>query len=234
MVIMPEQKLRMAEMLCTRLCHDLTGPISAVSNGAEFISEDSFNMQGEAVDLIVSSAFSAVSRLQFYRFAYGRVKGQGEASLDDKKQLVEDFFRGTNVKLDWPDQYGDAAALSISWRMARMLFNLLVIVSGGLLKGGQISVRLQESDDHARQLTVTATGESIKWEPDHQEILQGRGNEENMDPKTVQMFLTAQLAEELGVNLNIESDSGKIEICAVQKNPEFLVPEISNSGGQHG
>jgi len=47
---------RLAEMLCTRLCHDLTGPIGAVNNGAEFLSEDGFDMQHEAMQLIFTSA----------------------------------------------------------------------------------------------------------------------------------------------------------------------------------
>ena len=56
-------ELRMAELLCTRLCHDLTGPIGAVNNGAEFLGDEGFSMQGQAVELIISSAFSAVVRL---------------------------------------------------------------------------------------------------------------------------------------------------------------------------
>ena len=46
---------KLAEMLCTRLCHDLTGPIGAVNNGAEFLDEEGFDMQNEAVQLIVTS-----------------------------------------------------------------------------------------------------------------------------------------------------------------------------------
>src|SRR5437870_3911345 len=83
--------LKLAELLCTRLCHDLTGPIGAVNNGAEFLSEEGFNLQSQAVELITSSAFSAVSRLQFYRMAYGRVKDSGEASLTDSQKLATDF-----------------------------------------------------------------------------------------------------------------------------------------------
>ena len=56
---------RLAEMLCTRLCHDLTGPIGAVNNGAEFLSEEGFDMQNEAMQLILTSAHEAVNRLQF-------------------------------------------------------------------------------------------------------------------------------------------------------------------------
>lgn len=32
-------QLRLAELLTTRLCHDLSGPIGAVNNGAEFLGE---------------------------------------------------------------------------------------------------------------------------------------------------------------------------------------------------
>ena len=44
------EDLRMAELLCTRLCHDLTGPIGAVHNGAEFLSEEGFNMSNVPAD----------------------------------------------------------------------------------------------------------------------------------------------------------------------------------------
>src|ERR1700735_5418481 len=103
------EELRIAEMLCTRLCHDLTGPIGAVNNGAEFLSEEGFNMQGQALELIASSAFSAVARLQFYRIAYGRVKEQGEAPLAEYQRMAKDFFKDSKVELDWPDQYTDAS-----------------------------------------------------------------------------------------------------------------------------
>lgn len=231
---MLDKRLTMAEMLCTRLCHDLTGPISAVSNGAEFISEDSFNMQNEAVELIVSSAFSAVARLQFYRFAYGRVNSRGEASLDDKKQIVEDFFRGSNIELDWPDQHADAANISVSMRLARLLFNLLIISSGTLLKGGNISVRIHEEENQGKTLRVKASGELLKWLPEQESILLGDTSDDEMDPKTVQMFLTAKLMQETGTHLQVTRDNNTLEMVAVQAEPEFTKPDLSRDGEYHG
>src|ERR1700753_1720218 len=102
------QETRLAEMLCTRLCHALTGPIGAVNNGAEFLGDEGFDMQNDAVQLILSSAHEAVNRLQFYRQAYGRVSDSGEACLADKKLLAQNFFSATKVKLDWPDTHTDA------------------------------------------------------------------------------------------------------------------------------
>jgi len=49
----------LAEMLATRLCHDLTGPIGAVNTARSFLDEEGFDMQNEAVQLIVSSAHEA-------------------------------------------------------------------------------------------------------------------------------------------------------------------------------
>src|SRR6185295_12252219 len=133
------EELRMAELLCTRLCHDLTGPIGAVNNGAEFLSEEGFNMQGQAVELIVSSAFSAVTRLQFYRMAYGKMKDHGEANLAEKQKIASDFFAGSKITLDWPDTSTDAAGVSISIKMSRLIYNMLIIASSTLIRGGNIA-----------------------------------------------------------------------------------------------
>ncbi len=221
----------MAELLCTRLCHDLTGPIGAVSNGAEFLSEEGFNMQGQAVELIVSSAFSAVARLQFYRFAYGRVKDAGEASLADKKQMVEDYFKGSKIVLDWPDQHTDAADVSVSSKMARMLFNLLIITSGVLLKGGTLSIRVTEEVD-GKCLSVSASGDVVKWDRECETIMLGKGNLDDMTPKTVQMYLTAKLAEELHVKFDIVALADSVTIRAIQPQAHVALTELDETS--HG
>ena len=122
-----KENTQMAELLSTRLCHDLTGPIGAVNNGAEFLTEEGFALQHQAVDLIASSAFSAVARLQFYRIAYGHVKNHGEANLSERQKIASDFFFGSKISLDWPEAYTDAAGVSVSLKMCRLIFNLLII-----------------------------------------------------------------------------------------------------------
>ncbi len=210
------EELRMAELLCTRLCHDLTGPIGAVNNGAEFLSEEGFSMQNQAVELIVTSAFSAVSRLQFYRLAYGRVKDHGEASLTDKQKMAADFFAGSKVALDWPDEYTDAAGISISVKMVRLIFNLLIIASSALLKGGTVSVRIAHDDEGEKRIQVSASGSAVKWDAEADGILKTGGNSDLMSPKNVQYYLTRRLADELHVTLSIEAGAESIMFTAVQ------------------
>lgn len=208
---------KLAEMLCTRLCHDLTGPIGAVNNGAEFLEDEGFDMQNDAVQLIVSSAHEAVNRLQFYRQAYGRVSDSGEACLDDKKQLAQAFFAGTKVKLDWPDTHTDAAGISISIKMARLMLNLLIIIGASMIRGGTLSVRLSVTDAGEKRVEIKGAGDTIKLDPDTLAILKGQGEEAMLSPKSAQSFLTAKLAGEVGAILAIDVHSDEITIVATQR-----------------
>lgn len=207
---------KLAEMLCTRLCHDLTGPIGAVNNGAEFLGEEGFDMQNEAVKLILTSAHEAVHRLQFYRLAYGRVNDSGEACLADKKQIAADFFSGTKVTLDWPDSHTDASGISISQKMARLILNLMIIGSASLIRGGTISVRLSATDDE-KQITLTAAGTTVKLDPDTQAILSGTADESMLTPKSAQPFLAMKLLGEVGGNLSFDVNAERLEIVVRQR-----------------
>lgn len=216
------EELRLSELLCTRLCHDLTGPIGAVHNGAEFLSEEGFNLQGQAMELIVSSAFSAVTRLQFYRSAYGKVKEHGEASLADKQKLAMDFFIGSKITLDWPDAHTDSAGVSISQRMARLIYNLIIIASGSLIRGGTLSVRITRDVNNNRLVSVGATGPGLKIDEDVERTLSGALKPEALSPKNVQMYLTWRFAQELGANIDINIKEDALQFSVMQ--PDRVSP----------
>lgn len=208
--------LRMAELLCTRLCHDLTGPIGAVNNGAEFLSEEGFALQNQAVELIVSSAFSAVTRLQFYRSAYGKVKDQGEANLADKQKLAMDFFADGKITLDWPDSHTDSAGVSVSLKMARLIYNLLIVASGCLIRGGSIAVRISQNEQGQKQIALTAKGPGLKWDAETDTIFSGAFNPDDLSPKNVQIYLTKCFADELKSTLSATITDEEAVIRLVQ------------------
>ncbi len=198
------EELRLAELLCTRLCHDLTGPIGAVNNGAEFLSEEGFNLQGQAVELIVSSAFSAVTRLQFYRMAYGKMRDHGEADLAEKQKLAADFFSDGKIALDWPDSHTDAAGVSISLKMSRLIFNILIVASTALIRGGTLGVRISRSPDDQKIVVITAQGTGLKWDPELEKAFYGQVTVAELSPKNVQTYLTWKFAEELRATLTCD------------------------------
>ncbi len=186
---------KMAEHLCTRLCHDLTGPIGAINNGTEFLGEQGFDMQNDVLSLISSSAREAVSRLQFYRQAYGKINEYGEADLQEKKQLAEQYFAGSKIKLDWPDQQVNAPGFAISQKRSRLLLNMIVIASKTLIRGGTISVYVESNENPMRTVRVIAKGETIKEDDEVNRVLMG-DESIPLSPKSVQAYLTLSLLHE--------------------------------------
>jgi histidine phosphotransferase ChpT len=206
---------KLAEMIATRLCHDLTGPIGAVNNGAEFLDEEGFDMQNEAVQLIVSSAHEAVNRLQFYRQAYGRVGETGEVSLSEKKKVVKDFLSSTKVKLDWPDSHTDASGVAVGQKLSRLLMNLIIVAVGSAIRGGTLSVRVSRNEAGDKQLAIKIEGETIKFDADTAAIL--GGNEDiALSPKSAQPYLAMKLAQELRATLAVRQEGGSLAILVTQ------------------
>jgi histidine phosphotransferase ChpT len=216
---------RLAEMIATRLCHDLTGPIGAVNNGVEFLDDEGFDMQNEAVQLILSSAHEAVNRLQFYRQAYGYMGDHGEASLSEKKKLALNFFSRTKVTLDWPDSHTDASGVAMNQTAARLLLNLLIIVGGSAIRGGTLSVRVAQTATGDKQLDLSIVGETIKIDPDTLAILAHRSSDIVLSPKTAQPYLAITLAQELGATIDIQHDAKTMAIRVVQ--PHLSLAAVS-------
>lgn len=215
-------ELKLAELLCTRLCHDLTGPIGAIANGAEFLSEEGFDLQGQAIELINSSAGQAVSRLQFYRKAYGRINDDGEANLAEQKKVTQDFFSEGKIILDWPDIHTDASGVSMSYKMGRLLLNMVIIATGTLLRGGTLAIRLA-ADDVAKEIRVTANGAAVRWDKEIEDALAGRTRLESLTPKTVQADLTRWLAKELGAELEWNISEASFDLLVRQPLPQVTL-----------
>src|SRR5579862_5213040 len=113
--------IRVLELLSARLCHELAGPISAVVNGVELMSEEDPDFVADAVRLVGSSARTVSRRLQFYRFAYGTLPGEG-ASTATGREMAQKYFEAGNVRCDWP---ADDAPRSLAWQ--RLACVLLVL-----------------------------------------------------------------------------------------------------------
>lgn len=195
------ESTKLAEMLCTRLCHDLTGPIGAVNNGAEFLQEDDDeDNPNEALALILSSAQEAVHRLQFYRQAYGRITEGGTMALNTHYTIVMAFFSNTKITIDWPGDASEAGRQTISQALGRLLLNLCIVAMGGMLKGGAIRIELKEEAGE-RLVEVSANGELMKYDPKFLQLLNGESDSDPEDPKIVQFLFVKALSDDMGAGL---------------------------------
>lgn len=199
--------LRVAELLASRLCHDLVGPVGAVNNGLELLADEDVTGDAESVALVSRSARHAGNILQFYRLAYGLAGQALNSDLSEPKRLTERFLGDGKVKLDW-----QAVSLpqDAPEGLPKLLLNLIALAVEALPRGGTIVVAVSSG----WTLEVTAVGEGAALRPETAAALVPDTSVENLTPRQVQGYFTALLAGRLGGRLSTEPADNRVLFTA--------------------
>lgn len=136
-----ELDVRVLELVCSRLCHELVSPVGAINNGVELIEETagvSGTGMGDAVALIGASAEQAARRLRLLRLAYGAAGTVAGTAAMEFRTTADQYFQGGRVTLDWPAGTGDDALSQPG--LGKLMLNLLILAEEALPYGGRIRV----------------------------------------------------------------------------------------------
>ena len=194
--------LRVAEMLCSRLCHDLISPVGAINSGLELISEFGGEPDEEAMGLISGSASQAAGKLQFFRVAYGLAGGGAGLALPAAAEAASVLVGGGRTALDWPStEQPEVPALSGG--SLKLLLNMILLGADALPRGGSLRVRLTPTGDRMDAL-VLAEGEGASFKPEVMAAFDRTSPVEDLTARTVQGYYTAVVGERLGVRVEID------------------------------
>jgi histidine phosphotransferase ChpT len=187
--------LTLTQALCTRLCHDLAGPIGAVSAGVELVGGDPAQVDAEMLQLIANSSAAAAQKLKFLRVALGTPAST--SSLTDFKTIAEGYLASVAglsgpASVEWPtDRDLDAASHAITCVTPQILANLIVMAIEVVPRLRKVVISLP-----GRGLAVEAQGEiSARLDPRQDLIaLLADPAKAALTPKTVQALYALGLA----------------------------------------
>lgn len=206
--------LELSELLMAKLCHDLAGPIGAINNGVELLKDPNPTLHEESVELIEISAKEAVARLLYFRMAYGVSQNSAGVSMTTVKDLVRNFYNNKNITFTWPESHGDSDSMQlIKTDMAKLILNIILIISGTLVHGGSITIKIKNLKN---DLGVKVRGESkaIRFHEYILKSLTADFKESEIDSKNVQAYLTTVLAKRIGGKIKTDFSDNYIEIVA--------------------
>ena len=128
---MPDEPLRLAELLVTRLCHDLSGQIGTVSGALEMAGEEA---GGEAIGLASEAIAAAIARLKLVRVAWG---GPGGPLSGEQLGELLGGLATRRVRLDLSGlpQGGELPA-----GLAQAVLNGVMLATECLPAGGTVSL----------------------------------------------------------------------------------------------
>jgi len=198
--------IRISELLLTRFTHDIAGPISAVSNGLDFLMNDAkdaedpgaIEIRNQAVDLVEESANQSLARLQAYRVAYGVIYNDtAETQVKEITDIVKRFFHKSQVEI----RFGTSIPETISAIKRRILLGMILTLSRVLIYGGKINISF--GGEKKKQIIVRASSEKYKEPVLINDVLMEKNNIEP-DVENVPYFFIRETCKKAGVKISFK------------------------------
>jgi histidine phosphotransferase ChpT len=213
--------LDLAALLCSRVCHDVIGPVGAIINGLEVLDEEhDAELRGIALDLIKKSAGQASARLQFCRVAFGAA-GSAGASIDtrDAATVARGLFGGERTELDW-----NVPPIRMAKNNVKLILNLCLIAAAAIPRGGVIEVTLNGVEETAR-VTVAAKGTNAKVAGHLPFLLAGTPDHPPTSPQDIQAYYAGLVAKAANRILTVATACDLVVIEAATL-PVEATPEV--------
>src|SRR5579872_2532359 len=147
-------KLELAALLCSKVCHDLISPVGAIVNGLEVLDDNPKPEDRDfALDLIRKSAKTASARLQFCRLAFGAAGSAGaQIDLGDAQAMARGHIEDAKTSIVW-----NLPRVLLPKNRVKLLLNMLIIAQQTIPRGGTLTVD-PIGEGEAMSFRVTATG----------------------------------------------------------------------------
>lgn len=199
---------RIAELLCSRICHELVAGVAAINNGVELVSEIDPSMFDEAMGLIGTSAKQASARLQYYRMAYGFAGHDALASFTAVTDLMRGLYENEErFSLAMPEAV--PPRLEAGW--GKLLLNLAVLGMDCLPRGGVLTPAVAEAGEKT-EISVIGRGDEARVPDRYADVLNRDVASDEVSALSVHAYYTSALASAIGGGLALETGGGTVSI----------------------
>jgi histidine phosphotransferase ChpT len=203
--------LNFTAFMSSKICHDLVGPVGAISNGLELLEEETDeNTRAYALELIQFSASVARARLEFARLAFGSSSALGsDVDLGYAENSARTFVEEGKHKLHWK-----MAFRSLDKTRVRLLLTLLTICMTAIPAGGDVRVTISGTQEKAH-MEIRCSGRGARIPEGIPEMFAGRAKD--VDPRSVLGYYCARLAASCHTPLTVQKDGADIVFTALSK-----------------
>ncbi len=189
-----DDPLRLADLVCARLCHDLSGPLGTIMGSAELASENPA-LAAEALALLTDAAGELTRRLALFRAAWSA--GAGPLGTEQIESLASGLPSGRKLRVDLSELN---RGVIFPAPVARVLLNLLLLAQDAAPRGGVVSLEGGRSGE----VMMEIAGRDAMWPAAFARAL--ANPEETLatigGPREILAPLTVWLAREAGITLS--------------------------------
>lgn len=193
------KQTELADLVCTRISHDLIGNIGALAGALELIQENNGVTDEDTMSILSTASDTLKARQKFFRVAFG-VDGKSMTS-EDIRQICDDYLhsisgRNTALKLK-PGR--------IPPELAKVWCLCVMIGAEVCIKGGEVDVRL----DGQKLVIGTTSGYKLAAGKIavYQEIAANQMPQENVSQYVHLLYLRAYLGKNVPLKVAADENS---------------------------
>ncbi len=200
--------LDLVALVCSRVCHDLISPMSAISNGLELLEDEKDeSMKKEALDLVRKSARSASAKLQFCRLAFGAAGSSGaQIDLGDAEGVAKGILQDEKASIEW-----SLPRALLPKNRVKLLLNLVLVAVSTIPRGGKVKVE-PVGEGESMGFRLTSSGPGAKIPPATPGLLEGASD--GLDAHHIQPYYAGMLARSAGLKLTLTPGADSVVINA--------------------
>lgn len=126
--------LQLMYLMCSRFCHDMAAPLSAIAIGLDMLPTD--DTPDSPNQILKYSVQSAINKLELMRCLCGFASNTDKPSLEEAHRFILKALESSKIKLTW------LAAMNseIKGEPVRLLIALMITAFETLPRGGEIIV----------------------------------------------------------------------------------------------
>ncbi len=191
--------VNLAELIGSRICHDLISPIGAITNGLELLDMVGA-VQGPEMELISGSVGSAGARIRFFRVAFGSASDQplGRAEITE---LLNDVERAGRLRVNWN------LTEPVLRNQVKLAFLALMCCESAMPLGGTVDITSK-----GEAWTVTGSADKLNVDSDlWKHVATGRFPNK-LTPAQVQFALLPETAKAVGRRVAVETAATRVSL----------------------
>jgi histidine phosphotransferase ChpT len=201
------EKLRLLHLLCSRICHDLITPVSAINNGFELLGEDLSRLDKETSALIQQSAQSAAQRLMMFRAGYSYGGQYLLSTFEKTEQLLNMHLGFHKIYFNWSTIDDDKVLIGTQQsQWGRILVNLVNIFTEVALDGGELTLSFINQEEYV-SAKIALRGDLSELRQEVVLALEGSLAEQDVTVQSIQSYLTFLLMDTVPIKTKFIENS---------------------------
>ena len=140
-----DDTIKFAEVLSSKLCHDLISPVGALANGLEFLFEEGLDDNNtEFGELVQQSAKQAIERLAYFRVSIGAAGTHNRLKYEYLHELINKLAAEKGLDTNWID-FDDYKNSDTDKINGKLLLNLAMLSFDCLPSGGRAEIEIHQT-----------------------------------------------------------------------------------------